>query len=129
MNIVFDNNLSPRLARALNDLDSENTVMPLRAIFDQNVSDVDWMTGLSQSDNWIALTGDYRISRIPHEAAAWKESGLVIFFLRPSWQDLQFWEYASKLIKRWPQIVTQAKTATRGDGFEVTIRSTTFRRF
>lgn len=30
-NIVFDNNLSPHLARAINELGAENTVVPLRA--------------------------------------------------------------------------------------------------
>lgn len=128
MNVIFDNNLSPRLARAINELDAENTVVPLRALFKPDVADVEWMLGLSQSGNWIALTGDYRISRNPHEAAAWNESGLVFFFLRPSWQDLPFWEYVSKLTRRWPSIMALASQADPGDGFDVTIRSSTVRK-
>ena len=81
MNFFLDNNLSPRLSRALNELEGENghTVVHLRERFDRNATDEEWLRGLS-GDRWCIITGDFRISRNPHEVKARNESGHTVFF-------------------------------------------------
>jgi predicted nuclease of predicted toxin-antitoxin system len=94
MNFFIDNNLSPRIARALDVLEGEHgeKVVHLKDKFQQDATDEYWMRSLGTEKNWIVITCDKRISRNPHEIRAWQESGLIVFFLKSSWLTLQFWE-------------------------------------
>ena len=69
---------------------------------------------------WIIVTADWRISKNPHEIKAWRQAGHTIFFLKPGWLDLGFWEQAWKFTKCFPDIVKQAGRAQKGDGYVVT---------
>jgi hypothetical protein len=40
-----------------------------------------------------------RISKNPHEVAAWREAGHTTFFLKAGWTSLSFWEQAQKFVK------------------------------
>lgn len=108
MRFFFDNNLSPRLSKALDALEGEqgHSVIHLRQKFDKVIPDEEWLSTLGDEGNWIVLTSDYRITKNPHEVAAWKEAGLTVFFFRTSWFKIQFWEQAAVLIRRWPKIVS-----------------------
>ena len=125
MNFLFDNNLSPRLARALNELEGEhgNEVVHLRDRFDANATDEEWMEGLS-GESWCIVTADFRISKTPHEVEAWKESGHIVFFLKGSWLKIEFWNQAATFIKRWPQIRQLAERTRPGTGYIVPVKGT-----
>lgn len=48
MRVLFDNNLPPRLARALNELFAgEHLIIALRDKFAPDIEDVDWIQQLS----------------------------------------------------------------------------------
>lgn len=122
MNFFFDNNLPPRLARALSFLSKPDghTVVPLLDKFERNTPDVDWITTLSQEKNdWVIISGDKNIIRKKHERAAWKESELTAFFLKKGWNNIDFWNMSWKLVKWWPIIVNQATQIQPGTGFLV----------
>src|ERR1700730_18009003 len=119
----LDNNLAPKIARALNRLvEPDHSAEPLRDKFERNTPDEVWMSDLSKEAHRVILSGDSAISRNPHEVRAWKEAGHPIFFLKPAWTHLPLWESASKLFHRFPEIIKLAEKAAPGDGFYVPVR-------
>ena len=101
-------------------VEPEHHVFHLRDKFPPNIEDADWMKLLAAQADWIIITVDVRISRNPHEVKAWHEAGHTIFFLKPGWTDLTFWEQANKFTKCFPQIIYEAERAERGTAFLVT---------
>jgi predicted nuclease of predicted toxin-antitoxin system len=116
----FDNNLAAKIAHGLNEMvEPEHQVFHLRDKFPPNIEDADWMKALAAEARWVIVTADVRISRNPHELQAWKEAEHTIFFLKPGWTDLTFWEQANKFTKCFPQILKEAERAERGTAFLV----------
>jgi predicted nuclease of predicted toxin-antitoxin system len=103
MKCVFDNNLPPKLARALNELEGKNgiEVIHLREAFPANTDDITWINALGKESDCFVVTKDRNIRRNPHERKAWQESGLRIIFLQKSWFNHGFWDISWRLIKRW----------------------------
>jgi predicted nuclease of predicted toxin-antitoxin system len=64
----FDNNLAPRIAKALNILVSpEHQVIHLKDLFPADTDDVVWMEKLAKEKDLIIITGDLRIGKNPQE--------------------------------------------------------------
>jgi hypothetical protein len=115
----FDNNLAPKIAHGLNQMvEPDHHVVHLRDKFPANIEDAEWMRKLCE-DDWVIVTADVRINRNPHELQAWKEAGHTIFFLKPGWTDLTFWDQATKFTKCFEQVIKEAKDAERGSAFLV----------
>lgn len=107
MKCFFDENLPPRLARALNALVSNSgiEVRALRDAFTPGTTDIEWITALSSSDEkCFIITKDRRIRKNRPELEAWKESGLQIVFMQKAWSGQALWDINWKLIRRWPEI-------------------------
>jgi hypothetical protein len=121
---VVEHSVSTNLAAAiaiLAELDGDE-VVHLRLQYRQDTLDPVWLNGLGQREpDVVVISADPRITKNPHERAAWLESGLTIFFLR-SFADLPIWGQAAKLVKWWPDIVRHAKRARRGTGFLVSVQ-------
>jgi hypothetical protein len=119
----LDNNISPKVARALNHLlDPDHSAHHLQEQFAPNIPDEVWMASLGEQSDWVILSGDAAISRNPHEVKAWREAGHPIFFLKHAWMHINGWEQASKLFHRFPDILKLAQKASNGDAFMVPIR-------
>jgi hypothetical protein len=121
--------MSPALARAIAELESatdKNEVVHLRTKFNANTHDVVWIKALGQERDWVIVSGDLHIARNAAERAAWRESSLTAFFLKPAWADQRLWLYAARFVGWWPQIVTQARLIARGKGFLVPFKGTRF---
>jgi hypothetical protein len=115
-----DNNLSPRVARALNCLvEPKQSVIHLKERFAPDTSDVDWMNALAVESGWIILSADTATSRNPHEVEAWKRAGHPIFFFKYAWLQQTVWEQASRLFHLFPEILKRAEKARAGDSFMV----------
>jgi hypothetical protein len=118
----FDNNLAAKLAKGLNGFVSpDHQVVHLKDQFAANTDDAVWMRELAKQDGWIIVTADVRIGKNPHEVAAWKEAGHTIFFLKPGWLNMTFWDQAQKFTKCFPMIIEKAKTAKHGSSFMVAV--------
>ena len=116
-------NIAPRLAHGFNEfVKDEHEVVHLRKRFAANTPDVEWMRAMANEANWVILSGDTAIGRNPHEVAAWKEAGHVIFFLKPGWTNIPFWQQVQKLAKCFPEIIARAQRAKPGDSFMVSVR-------
>jgi hypothetical protein len=85
LKLLLDHNLPPRLARALNELFPNHTVVALRERFRPDVPDAEWIAALDAEGGWAALTRDLRIRTRPHERAAMDRARVVFFFLAGQW--------------------------------------------
>jgi hypothetical protein len=120
----FDNNLAPKIAKALNILVSpEHQVIHLKDQFPADTEDIVWMEKLAQEKGLIIITGDVRIGKNPQELKAWKQAGHTIFFVKQGWTNLKFWDQAQKFIKCFPSIIEQSKGAQRGSSFIITVNA------
>ena len=122
MKFFFDNNLAAKLAHGINQMvQPDHEVIHLRDKFAANEEDVVWMKALAAEENWVIITADVRIGRNPHEVRAWREAGHTIFFLKPGWTDLTFWEQANKFTRCFKDIISEAERAGRSAAFSVTV--------
>lgn len=122
MNFFFDNNLAAKIAKGLNGFVApEHQVVHLKEKFPANAADSEWMTALGREQDWTVVTADIRIGKNRHEIAAWKEAGHTIFFLKPGWLNLNFWDQAQKFVKCFPEILKKAEGATPGASFVVSV--------
>jgi len=118
-----DNNIAPRLARGFHQfVAGEHEFLHLRDRFPPDTPDVKWMRDLAGESNWVILSGDVAISRNPHEVEAWKQAGHVIFFLKPGWTNIPFWQQVEKLAQRFQKIEQLARRASPGQSFMVSVR-------
>ena len=110
MRFFFDNNLPPRLAKAIQALvATEHEVTHLRDRFSADTPDVTWLNALGAERNWVLICGDPRIMKRPHELRALQEARLLSFFLKGGWTNLTLWVIAYKLVQWWPDIMDTAK--------------------
>lgn len=120
MRFFLDNNLPPRVARALHCLLTPmHSAVHLKERFVPDIADVDWLDALADEPDWIILSADTAISRNPHEVAAWKRGGHPTFFLKAHWVHQPLWLQASRLFLLFPEILRRAEKARSGDAFVV----------
>jgi len=118
----FDNNLAVKIAHGLDQMvRPEHRVVHLRDEFLPNVEDAVWMKALAKEKDLVIVTADVAINRNPHEIRAWKEAGHTLFFLKPGWTDLTFWEQANKFTRCFPEIIKQAMRSERSAAFTVKV--------
>jgi PIN like domain len=122
LKLLLDHNLSPRLAKALDELFIEHEIIALRDKFLTDVTDVDWITALDREGGWAVLTKDIRIRQRPHERAALDRSRIVYFFLGGAWRKFTVQETAVRLIRLIPKMASQTDLADRGR-FELPINA------
>lgn len=85
MRVIFDENLSPPLARALSALfEGEHEIVHIRQKFGPRVTDTEWIARLSAEGRWIVISGDSKITKRKAEQAAFRNSRLIGFFLAPA---------------------------------------------
>jgi PIN domain-containing protein len=118
----FDNNLAVKIAHGLDQMvRPEHRVVHLRDEFLPNVEDAVWMKALAKEEDLVIVTADVAINRNPHEIRAWKEAGHTLFFFKPGWTDLTFWEQANKFTRCFPEIIKQAMRSERSAAFTVKV--------
>ena len=121
MRLLLDQNLAPRIARALNALfDGEHEIIALRDKFSPNTPDVTWIDALDQDRGWAVLTRDINLRTRPHERAALDRARIVFFFLAGSWRSFSVEETTARLIRLMPKIIAQTSLAESGP-FELPI--------
>ena len=106
MRFFFNRNMSPYLARAVDALDRDNSILHHDddPRFNKKTTDIEWLTALSKDDpRWIVLSGDVTILRNKAEQLALKESKLTYFCLTKRWAHMPIWEYAWRFIRIWPR--------------------------
>ena len=125
MKVLLDHNLSPRLARALNELfGDDHEVVSLRDKFPPETADVEWITALSGEGGWAVISGDRAISRIRAEYQAFRSSKIIGFFLSRSLQKANVQRQMARLLVLWEGMEELMKSAKGGSMFELPMKST-----
>lgn len=124
MKVFFDHNLSPVIARALNELfKGQHEVVALRDKFPRTISDIDWITALDREGRWIIISGDRRITRNKAEQAAFRASKHIGMFMAPGLFKSSVVKQAERLLALWPSIETAAGIVQGGAMFELSMSS------
>jgi hypothetical protein len=126
LKLLFDHNISPRVARAINELikDEGSLAIPLRDKFSADATDLEWVSQLGAEGGWGVVSGDRNIARNRAEKAAWMQTDLVGFFLEPALASLNPREQTSRLILWLPLIEQQLDLIGGPALFALPIRST-----
>jgi hypothetical protein len=123
--VLFDNNLPPRLARALNELFAgEHEIVALRDKFAQTIRDVEWIQQLSREGTWVVVSGDRRITRNRAERDAFRNSRLIGFFLAKGLFKSKLTKQAERILALWENIEKVVGVVQSGAMFELPMRST-----
>ena len=124
MKVVFDNNLSPALARALQELfRGQHEIVALRDKFHGAPTDVEWITELSRDGTWVVVSGDRRITRNKAEYHAFRNSRLVGFFLSKGLYKSKVTKQMERILALWDAIEAIALTVQGGAMFELQMKS------
>ena len=116
MNFFFDANLSYRLAKAMEWLDEDASVIYLGDQFPQNAADEDWLKYVGENE-LVLVTRDRRIRRRRAEFLALKKYNVGAFFLIG--KNLDKWQQIKQLIWAWEEMKRLAVTARRPFAFQV----------
>lgn len=123
MKLLLDNNLAPRIAKALNALYAgQHDIVALRDKFAADTPDVEWIMALSHERGWAVLTFDLHIRTRPHERAALDSARIVFFFLAGAWTSFGVEETAARLIRLMPKMAAQTDLVESGR-FELPINA------
>jgi hypothetical protein len=87
--------------------------------FQPGIEDLAWMSALADEGGWVVLLADPRIHRNRLEGEAWRQSGLVIFFLTSQWRRLRRLEIAWCLLRWRPRIGDQVRIVAPAVTFEL----------
>ena len=123
MKVLVDHNLSPHIASAIDALVDPrgHKVVALRKKFPQNTDDEVWIRALGQEGGWVVISGDVRIAKKPAERNAWRQSGLIGFFLAPGWRKFDPLIQTARLLMWWETLVAQAQLVEGGAIFQLPI--------
>lgn len=125
MKVLFDHNLSPRIARALQALmGGEHEIVALKDKFAPNIKDVELISELSSEGGWVFVSGDRRITRNRAEKSAFQSSKIIGMFLSSGLYKSTVLKQAERLIVLWPTIETVSKNVSGGSMFELPMKST-----
>jgi len=110
LKLLFDNNVSPKVARAIAQLlDEGDTAIPLRDKFAMSTTDIDWIAALGAEGGWSVISGDVRITKNKGERQAWLRTDLVGFFMEPALARLSPREQTARLLLKLPAIEAQIR--------------------
>ncbi|WP_284315895.1 DUF5615 family PIN-like protein [Labrys miyagiensis] len=124
MKVLFDENLSIRIARSLGALfEGEHEVVHIRDRFGTGVKDAQWIEALSAEGRWIVISGDRRITRNRAEHAAFRASHLIGFFLSKGLYKSPVIKQTERILALWPTIEAQSGLVQGGAMFELPMKS------
>lgn len=114
VNVLFDHNMPPSIARALNELIviDGHKALALRDIFPRNIADIDYFNKLGR--DWLVVSKDLQNSRKKAERAAILKNNIVAFYLSPALQKKRINEQAASILWHWDKMLAQRATVQNG---------------
>lgn len=116
MKLLVDNDLPPRLAKALDAIFSpDEEIVSLRQKFGRaDLKDEDWIPKLGAEGGWAVLSADMNIAKKRPSRELFVSAGLVGFFFSPSLQKAPLRLQLARVLTIWPQMVSHMKTTANG---------------
>jgi hypothetical protein len=125
LKVIFDHNISPKIARALGELFLDfHEVVALKDKFPPNTPDVDWIHALNKEGGWVVISGDRRITRNKTEYNAFRSSSVVGFFLSKGLQKAAPIKQMERILAQWDSIEKQVALVKGGGMFELQMKGT-----
>lgn len=127
MNVLFDNNMPPRLAYALDILlgPAGHHVTHIRKELTDDIDDIEWISTISRRKDWVVFTYDRAIQRRPHEREALMRTDLKVCFFTAAWQSHDALNQSWRMIKYWDRIVRAVEQAAPASSITVQIGGST----
>lgn len=116
MKLLVDNDLPPRLAKALDAIFfPDDEIVSLRQKFGRaDLKDEDWIPTLGAEGGWAVLSADMNIAKKKPSRELFVGAGLVGFFFSPSLQRAPLRLQLARVLTIWPQMVSHMKTTANG---------------
>jgi PIN like domain len=126
--VLFDHNLSPKMARAFSELfKGEHEIVSLREKFSTRATDLQWIGALSLEDRWVVISGDRRITRNRAEYNAFRASRLIGFFLSKGLYKSPVTKQTERILAQWESIERQFQSVQGGALFELQMKGSLVR--
>jgi hypothetical protein len=125
LKIAFDEHIPQKLANAFKALDGEEGMLRVEIVsardypIPKGAGDVPWIQQFAEDNGKIIISGDAKMRGKLHEQQALSQAGLVVFFLARRWNNANYYDKSSMLMRWWPQILKKAATAKTGSFFEI----------
>jgi hypothetical protein len=125
LKIAFDEHIPQKLANAFKALDGEEGMLRVEIVsardypIPKGAGDVPWIQQFAEDDGKIIISGDAKMRGKLHEQQALSQAGLVVFFLARRWNNANYYDKSSMLMRWWPQILKKAAAARAGNFFEI----------
>ncbi|MBN1273425.1 MAG: DUF5615 family PIN-like protein [Candidatus Aminicenantes bacterium] len=116
MKFFFDNNLSNKIAQAMDLLDQEVEVKHLTDIFNQNTQDSEWLKYIGEN-KMILLTKDRKILKNVAEKQAIRRYKVGAFILTA--KNLPIWEIIRSIVNKWEEMKQLASTSKKPFAYQV----------
>jgi hypothetical protein len=123
LKVLLDHNLSPHIAAAMDALvrPRGHQVVALQKRFPPHTADEVWIRALGQEGGWVVISGDVRITKNAAERNAWRQAGLIGFFLMPVWRKYDPLGQTARLLLWWEKLVVQAQLVKGGAIYQLPI--------
>ena len=114
--VLFDHNMPPAIARALNELIclDGHSAFALKDRFPRNIGDIEYFAELAKENDWIVISKDLANAKRKPEKAAILKSGVVAFYLAKSVQKQKINEQAATILWQWDKILQQRQNNAFG---------------
>jgi hypothetical protein len=123
--VLFDHNLSPKIARALQEFfTGVHEVRALKDKFSPTITDIDLIEALSAEGNWILVSGDRRITRNKAAREALRKSKVIGLFLSPGLYKAREIKKLERILALWGVIEVVSNRVSPGAMFELPMKST-----
>lgn len=119
MKFFFDENISFRVAQAVQSMDDHHEIIHIKDKFQPGAPDQVWIPLLAKERDWIIISGDFNITRNREIRRIWKEAQLTSFFLTKGWMHQDKFPFVSSFMKAWPALVKTASTSAKGEAYSV----------
>lgn len=112
MIFFIDENIPIKAAQMLEAFEEKHEIRACLDWFERGTPDTVWMKKIVRWNKTpVVVGGDGRILKNNVEKQAIKECGLMYVLLAQGWLHLDWSVYAWKIIKIWPNIVTNVEQA------------------
>jgi hypothetical protein len=114
--VLFDHNMPPAIARALNEVIKidGHSAHALRDMFSVRIDDIEYFDRLGSGGDWIIISKDLQNSRKKAERAAILRNRLLAFYLSPALQKKSVGAQAAVILWHWDGMFQQRKLVERG---------------
>ena len=119
MKFLFDNSLSPDLAKGLRELRRpySEEIIHLKEKFAEDVKDPEYLGALISEGGWSVVSAD-RFKKSTAERKAIMNPNIHVFVLSKGFGKLPYWSKTKAMVRQWGDI-SKLADLTRGGLWEV----------